>query len=372
MAEVSYQLRVGGQEPPPEVLENLTRIEVEEHATMASIMRMTFGIAVAASGDTWTVVDDEVFTRLAEVELSIKVGSDDPVPVIAGYVIETRAVFAENPGESSLEVVAMDATTLMNLEEKIKPWPNMSDSEIAEAIFGDYGLTSVVDSSALTRQEDDFLPIQRGTDIQFLRALAERNGFDLFVAAAPGGAEGHFHAPRLDEPPQGVLTVGFGGASNVASITVTHDGLRPTRARGDHWRAESNETQSGTADAVSLASLGGTSVLEGADQRLTLLARTGLVSASELQTAAQALVDRSSWAIRAEGELSTVRYESLLRARKPVSVRGLGQTLSGVYYVERVLHLFTEDGYSQQFSLRRNALSLSGSEEFEESGALVS
>jgi phage protein D len=370
--EVSYLLAIDGREPPPEAVEAIQRLEVEEHTSLASIMRITFAIAVAAGGSRWTVVDDDLFPRLAEVALSIKHGSGDPEPILTGYVIEARAVFGEEPGKSTLDVLAMDASVLMNLEEKVKAWPSMADSDIASSIFGDYSLTPVVDTSQPTRQEDDVVPIQRGTDMQFLRRLAERNGYDLFVASAQGGVEGHFHAPKLDEPPQGVLTVGFGGASNVPSLTITHDALRPTTAKAEQLAIESQEAQSGEAETASLADLGGKSVLAADRLRATLVARTGLVDAAELQTYAQGVVDRSSWAIRADGEVATDHYDGILRARKPVSVRGVGRTLSGTYYAERVLSVFTPEGFTQQFTLRRNALALSGQEDFSESKALAS
>jgi phage protein D len=372
MPEVSYQLQVDGRDAPPEAVAALQRLEVEEHTSLASIMRLTFAIAVAPGGSRWTVVDDDLFPRLAQVSLSIKQGRNDPEPVLTGYVIETRAVFGEEPGASTFDVLAMDASVLMNLEEKVKAWPSMADSDIASSIFGDYDLSPVVDSSEPTRQEDDVVPIQRGTDMQFLRWLAERNGYDLFVASGRNGVEGHFHAPKLDDPPQGVLTVGFGGASNVPALTITHEALRPTKAKAQQLAIESQEAQSAEVEKVSLADLGGKSVLAADRQRETLVSRTGLVDTAELQTYAQGVVDRSSWAIRAEGELATDHYEGILRARKPVAVRGVGRTLSGTYLVERVLHAFTADGYRQQFTLRRNALTLSGQESFTESEALAS
>ena len=372
MPEVSYLLKIDGRDAPAEAVEAIQRVEVEEHASLASIMRITLAIAVAPGGSRWTIVDDDLFPRLAEVALSIKHGSGDPEPVLTGYVIESRAAFGEEPGKSTLDVLAMDASALMNLEEKVKAWPSVADSDIASSIFGDYGLSPVVDTSQPTRQEDDVVPIQRGTDMQFLRWLAERNGFDLFVASGSSGVEGHFHAPRLDDPPQGVLTVGFGGASNVPSLTITHDALRPTKAKAEHFAIESQEAQSAEVETVSLADLGGKSVLAADRQRSTLVARTGLVDTAELQTYAQGVVDRSSWAIRADGELATDHYDGILRARKPVAVRGVGRTLSGTYFVERVLHAFTPDGYRQLFTLRRNALTLTGSEDFTESQALAS
>ena len=372
MTEVGYRLRVDGADAPGHLLEALQRVEVEEHATLASIMRLTVGIAVDESGERWTIVDEGLFPPLGEASLSISVGSADPEPILTGYVIETRTVLSEEPGASSLDVVAMDASVLMNLEERVRAWPNTADSDIAEAILAEHGLTPVVDRTEPTRDEADLVPIQRGTDMQFLVALGRRYGFDVFVAAAAAGAEGHFHAPRLDEPSQGVLTVGFGGAGNVAELEVTHDALRPATARGDHLSARSLETQSGAATSTSLDDLGGTSVLAAPKVRALLLARTGVAETAELQTVAQAVVDRSSWSLRAEGELSTIRYQGVLRARRPVSLRGVGQELSGTYYVERVLHTFDEDGYRQRFTLVRNAIGLSGREDFASTDALPS
>jgi len=41
-------------------------------------------------------------------------------------------------------------------------------------------------------------------------------------------------------------------------------------------------------------------------------------------------------------------------------VGGAGETFSGTYYVERVQHILTPDSYKQNFTLRRNAVGLSG------------
>ena len=59
-------------------------------------------------------------------------------------------------------------------------------------------------------------------------------------------------------------------------------------------------------------------------------------------------------------------------AKRVVSVRGVGRQFSGDYYVEKVMHVFDGDGFTQRFALRRNALSLSGQEEFVDDGALAS
>jgi uncharacterized protein len=82
------------------------------------------------------------------------------------------------------------------------------------------------------------------------------------------------------------------------------------------------------------------------------------------------VADQSALAITADGELNTVAYGRLMRAKRPILVRGAGQQFSGTYYVERVHHILTPDSYKQNFTLRRNAVGLPGRESFVASNAL--
>jgi phage protein D len=268
----------------------------------------------------------------------------------------------------------MDPTVLMNLEEKVKPWPNMADSDVANAIFSspEYKFIPVVDTTTWRRQENDQTMIQRGTDIQFLQQLARRNGFEVYVETdGPTGiVEGHFHAPRLNLLPQGVLSVNMRDATNVNSFNIRFDMLRPSTAQATNLDVESRENQQAQVDNSRLTALGRQTALAAQRQRRVLPSQTGLTRTGELQAYAQAVADQSALAITAEGELNTVAYGGLMRAKRPILVRGAGQQFSGTYYVERVHHILTPDSYKQNFTLRRNAVGLSGRESFVASNAL--
>jgi phage protein D len=271
-----------------------------------------------------------------------------------------------------LNVVAMDPTVLMNLKEDVRRWPDMADSDIATSIFGDYNFLPQVDSTEPSRQSDDVTTIQRGTDIQFLRTLAHRNGFECYVEANPttGDIEGHFHPPQNDQAAQGVLTVNMGEATNVNSFNARYDMLRPTAARVTGLDIESQEDQPADAQETGLAEMGQETTIARDRPRQVMLAQTGLSQTGELQTLAQSVTDRSAWAISAQGELNTVAYGGILRAKRPVNVRGAGRQFSGTYYVEQVHHSFTGDSYTQRFTLRRNATGLTGREQYTENSAL--
>ena len=372
MSAITYMLDIDDVPASPELLAALQQIEVEDHADMADMLRMRIAIGVREGCGSWNVLDEDQFNRLTNIKIIVTVGSGPSEMLINAYVIETNANISNQPGQSILNVVAMDPTVLMNLEEKVRPWPNMADSDIATALFGEYNFSPIVDQTQPTRQEVDGTVMQRGTDIQFLRYLADRNGYEVYVEVNPltGITEGHFHKPKLEQHSQNVLSINMGEATNVNSFNPRFDMLRPTKAQTTGLDIESQSDQQAKVEEMALTTLGHGPALNGDRPRRVLLSHTGLAEAGELQTCAQGVVDRSAWAISAEGELNTVAYGGILRAKRPVNVRGAGKQFSGTYYVETVHHSFSGDSYTQRFSLRRNALGLTGQEQLVEDKAL--
>ncbi len=373
--EITYTLTVNGNAASATLLNALKQIEVEDHAAMADMLRLRVAVAVKEDGSGWTLLDDALFTRLANLKLSVTVGSGAAIPVISAYVIEVDTNFNSAPGGSEMVVTAMDPTVLMHLDEKVKTWPNMMDSDVASSIFSDsnYKFTPVVESTKWSRQENDHTLTQRGTDIQFLHQLAERNGYECFVEMNDAGEiEGHFHPPKHDAQPQGTLTVNMGSATNVNRFRAKFDMLGPATAKATTLDPDDKSSQKGQADDASQADGMGEEPSVPADRpRKVLLSQLGMAQAGEVQKFAQAVVDKSSWSIVAEGEVNTVAYGGTLKAKQPVMVRGVGQQFSGRYYVERVLHQIGSDGsYVQKFTLRRNATGLTGRENFKNDDGL--
>jgi phage protein D len=374
MPAITYTLSIDGAPVSEDLLQAIQQIEVEDHANMADMVRLRLVIGVKDGCAGWSFVDDNVFQRLTRIRIAVAVGSGRAETLINACVIETNATFANQPGASILNVVAMDPTVLMNLKQVVKPWPNRSDSDVAREIFSasEYTFTPVIDPTNWRRQENEQTMIQRGTDIQFLQELARRNGFEVYIETnrSTGVVEGHFHAPRLNLPPQGVLSVNMRDATNVNSFNARFDMLRPSTVQTTNLDVETREAQQTQVNSSRMTALGRETTLASQQPRLVLPAQTGLARTGEQQPYAQAVADESALAITAEGELNTVAYGGLLSAKLPIEVRGAGQQFSGTYYVERVHHVLAPDSYRQNFTLRRNALGLSGKERFVPSTAL--
>src|SRR5271166_181498 len=122
MADVAYSVYIDNKPAPPDLLSVIQNIEFEDHAEMSDMLRLTVAIAVKGGCVGWSVIDDNTFRRLTKIRVNVNVGSGKTEPLIEAYVTEANANFSNQPGQSILNVVAMESTVLMNLLEDNKAW----------------------------------------------------------------------------------------------------------------------------------------------------------------------------------------------------------------------------------------------------------
>jgi hypothetical protein len=357
-----YTLLVAMVPAPPPLVEAVQEIEIETSIDVASVFRIRFGITQTEIGD-WSILDLDPFRPFVPVQIRIQRGLGPPEAVINGFVTGHDVSYGAEPGSSTLVVTGMDATFMMNLEEKAMPWPNLPDSAIAAAIFGQHAVVPQVDPSSPVLTEPEGTTVQRGTDIRFLRRLARRNGFDCYVQPEPltGIDLGYFKARGLVGVPQAVLSFGFGTESNVSDLRVRYEAARATAAVAAGLDVLTKSPQPALAPLALEIPLGieGT-LLRELPPPIVRPADTGLPRTAELQRAIQATVDRSTWSVVAEG---TVGLDvPVLRPGGLVSIRGLGRLYNGSYFVTRVRHTIGPGRFEQRFEARRNAVTETGAE----------
>src|SRR5262249_32516471 len=86
--------------------------------------------------------------------------------------------------------------------EKVRAWPDMADSDIASAVLADYGLDASVSATSPAHEETETLVLQRGSDAQLLRELADRNGYLFYLSRQRGDPQATCHFQRLPPPPR--------------------------------------------------------------------------------------------------------------------------------------------------------------------------
>jgi phage protein D len=358
----AYTLLIGMAPAPAPLLEAVQEITVDSSIEEASVLRVRFAITKTEIGD-WSILMLDPFRPLVPLGLRIQHGIGAPEAVINGFVTDHRVTYADEPGGSSLEVTAMDATHVMNMVEKVMPWPNMPDAAIASAIFGQYALIPQADPTTPVLTEPEGQTTQRGTDIRFLRRLARRNGFDCYVQPEPfsGLDIGHFHQRSLLGLAQAVLNVSFGNDTNVSGFTVRYEATKPTTAVAAQIDTLTKTPQPGIAPASLLPPLGlEPTLLREVPPAIARPVGTGVVHAGDLQAAAQAIVDRSSWAVSCEGVVGG--DVGVLRPGGLVAIRGAGRVHNGNWLVTRVHHTIAPGRHDQRFTAQRNAVSETGAE----------
>lgn len=352
---------------PPPYMAALRQIEIESSIRRASIFRLHFDLSRTWLGD-WDLLQFDIFRPLLPVRISVSFGLGLPQTIINGYVRDTSVANRNDPGASTLNVVGLDATaTIMNHIQQPMTWPNLPDSEIVRTIYGKYALVPFVLPTPPMRTMADVTTTQRIPDIRYVKQLAERNAYEYYVQPDPlaGMDVGHFHPPQTMMPPQGVLSVDLGIETNLQSFDVSNDMLQPKSVA----KASIDPMTKAPIPAIAPVPTEPPMGLEPTLARIIpppieRPAPTDAASPAEVQARSQAEVNAAARAVRATGEVDSLKYGRVLRPGLPVLVRGAGRQHSGLYYVSEVRHTISEDGYSQSFECWRNAVGLTGAEVF--------
>jgi hypothetical protein len=84
-------------------------------------------------------------------------------------------------------------------------------------------------------------------------------------------------------------------------------------------------------------------------------------TSEERQARAQALVNEHAFKISGSGVLDGAMYGHVLKPGSPVTIDGVGPRYGGSWYVSKVAHQLSPEGYTQNFEVIRNGTGDSGS-----------
>ncbi|MCG8420093.1 MAG: hypothetical protein MJE77_19360 [Proteobacteria bacterium] len=360
-------VRVDGQ-----VVEDLYRdlmcVEVCDENDGASSFAIKLGIHLKDDG-TWTRLDDGDGNFQVWQRITIVAGFEGNEDVLLdGYIAGVAPRFEPQGSDSYLLIWGYDASYSMAQEEKVVAWGDAKYSDVATTIFQDYGLgTDNVEDSQVVHAEDDHLLIQRGSDWQFLKLLASRLGYEVFVR----GGQGYFRPPQLSNTPQPDLAAHFGpAATNLVWFTPNVVGHMPTKVLKSRANVTENKVEDVEVAASPHRTLGdqdGEALRSGRDAAgpAVRLARPDpAVSEQDMEFLVTSSRRQTDWTVEGEGEIDGRLYGFALKANRLVLVKGVGRNFSGMYYVKKVIHHFTQKEYKQRFWGCRNGIGLMGDENF--------
>src|ERR1044072_3961692 len=124
MATVEATIKLN-EEDALDLFDDLLEMEVEEDYRLAAVFRLRLATVRGHDG-RWRYLDDERVQLWNPLSVTVT-ASDDEQELINGYITHLRPHIAPREKDSYVEILGMDQTSLMGLEEKIKDWPGKSD-----------------------------------------------------------------------------------------------------------------------------------------------------------------------------------------------------------------------------------------------------
>jgi hypothetical protein len=285
-----------------------------------------------------------------------------PSVLLDGVITHREYAPGASAGTSVVAVTGDDLTQLMDEEQRIVAYPAMGDAAIATALLGRYaqhGISPQVVPPLVVDQPvpAQRVPVQHGTDLDYLRRSAARAGhvFLLRPGPLPLASVGYWGpAAALAGRPLPALSVTSGDPGYLTDARFLHDALAPARVSGSIADVDSGQTLPLAVVPVAVSAL----VARPARPRRSVLAAGGGgLGASVVRARAQAFADASiSAAVTVEGEVDTARYGAVVQPHRLVGVRGAGRSFDGLYRVRHVTHVLRPGEYRQRLQLARPGL----------------
>ncbi len=396
--------------------ERIIELEIEERADEASRFSLSVDMSPidgdGGDGD-WDQLEHGTFARdnqlpdlrlLKRVTIEFGLREDEPDAedvrsvVFDGYATSVEAVFGENRvPDSKLVLSGIDASCLMHLQTVTKEWHTRNDAAIARELLGKYGFSfdgESIEETAPTRELSRSTLVQRGTDAELLRSLAQRNGFEFYVEpdehvipeqpSARSVVKGHFHRPRPDVSPQPALTLFPPEAPSLIEYRARWESHQPTRMLGFDIDERSRRVRRTNIDDTGYPSMGEVnraavlkdrlkailpdgSEFEASDIQSTLVPHDD----RELENLARSALRTADWFVVGTGTVRCERYPTIVRSRRPIELKGAGHLLDGRWYVQAVRHRWNVPPYESEeepvtaryeadVTLLRNALGAQG------------
>jgi len=340
--------------PPPGLLKALTDVTVTNDADGDDGFQLTLTVGKNELFD-YDLVSSGTFDPMTRVVIGVLMGLSLPEVLLDGVVTHHQLQPSNEPGQSTLTVTGKGLTQVLDLEERNDKYENQPDFLIFTRLIARYAQYGLVPQPAPTTDVPIMLqriPRQHETDLQFIRRLAQRNGYVFYVEPVTFGVNRAYFGPEIrTTAPQSALTMNMGARTNIDGLNFSNDALAPVGTRGTFvdpiFKLPIPIPQLPSLRIPPLSRSPATA------QRTVQLRESANESPGRAATSAVAAVSRTPEAITATGEVDSVRYGKVLRARKLAGVRGAGTSYDGFYYVRRVTHTLRPGEYRQSFSLSR-------------------
>ena len=354
--------------PPRPVMDALAEVEVQVEDTSQSGFKLTFSIDKRSPLQILFLLTNGMPLLFMRVAIVATVNGVSNV-LIDGVITENHISPGDKGSNSTLTLMGKDLTALMDQSTLSGfPFPAMpAEARVALLLlkYAIFGVVPLVIPSVLlfVPLPTDQIPSQQGTDLQYIRFLAEQAGYVFYIDPGPvAGVSKAYWGPQVKVGPvQPALSVDMDAYTNVESMHFSFDQQKNKIPLVYIYNSET-----GVSIPIPLPPITPLNPPLGLIPPLPTnllppdltplrddLAKKPIPQAIMMGLAAAA---QNAEAVSCEGTLDVTRYGGILNPRQLVGVRGAGPAFDGLYYVKSVKHRIKRGEYKQDFTLTRNGL----------------
>jgi phage protein D len=351
----AYAVRLGRDDLMRDLLVAVSQVEVE--LVLGAASRFSFNVTDCYSNKLHAFKTGRgadllaLLTFGAEIEVCMGYGDARSTPVtVAGTITEITTNFPE-AGSPELAVSGYDHGFPMTVGKNSRSWTEARDSDAAHEIASFNNLNATIEP---TKEQHPKIEQNQESDWEFLKKLAERNHYELFVDEKKTL---HFAPPN--DKATAVVTLNYGEgllsfkpeanlAGQVAAVEV--HGWDPKQKKAIVGKASAGE-ESGLSGKSAGQHLNG--FVRDSRKKPTLRLRQPVFTQSEADARAKAaLNERAKQFLTGEGE--TIGLPEI-RPDRNVSLEKLG-AFSKTYYIQQATHKIDTGGYRTRFKVKETGL----------------
>ncbi|MBD2308735.1 VgrG-related protein [Chroococcidiopsis sp. FACHB-1243] len=348
-------LKLGGAIAPPELMKDVLEICVEESlhlpAMFTLVIHNTYLSATDRSEawrhDRYFKIGDRIsigFTASTTEDRAFQEVLKEP-SLIEGEITAMEVNFVEE-SKAHIVVRGYDVSHRLHRGRYNRSFTNTTDSDIVKKIAKESGIKiGQIDRSGTPHE---YVFQENQTNMEFLRERAARIGFELFLQ----DNKLYFRQPKnnaslqlkwLDEINS--FSVRATSAQQVNSVEVRSWDYSKKTLINETAKAEQVVTTTGNGKGSSTST-----AFKGSKPPKMVVVDQPVANAREAKKMAQALCNELGGEFicadaRADGNPK-------IRPGKVVQLKGMGNRYSGKYYVTETRHLYSQNIYSTEFSVR--------------------
>jgi hypothetical protein len=368
---VQLSLMMGPVFPAPVprvVLDSLVNVEVTVKDVGTSGFKLVFSIDKQSPLQILFLLTGGMPLLFMRAIIVVTVNGSANV-LIDGVITNNHISPGDKGSNSTLTLMGEDLTALMNQSRwsgfPFPACPAEARVALLLAKYAVFGVAPLVIPSILMdiSLPIDRIPSQKGTDLAYIRYLAEQSGYVFYIDPGPTpGISKAYWGPQIKVGPvQPALSSDMDAYTNVESLNFSFD-QQKNKIPIVYIYIE----ETGVSIPIPIPPITPLNPPLGAIPPLPTNLLPPDLTAFREDLAKRpipqailmglAIAAENAEAVSCEGSLDVTRYGGVLQARQLVGVRGAGPAFDGLYYVKSVTHRIKRGEYKQSFTLTRNGL----------------